>query len=226
MKDDDGDSHTTMDSHTMDFPIIDSRIVHRGPPPEEPQGEIVWSSSDSGRSSYRSAEGRGRAPGTGTPSTIRRRKRRETAGGDQFGPAEDTARSGGPRAHLSAEDTSDWSEKDQRNGEKRGQLIGGGGPAPAHRASPDPYAMSPDDEDDISSDDDEDDPPKTQEDSALPTTTTAVWGLWMTSESHPRWRVLQGRWRISSCMRPMSGTKHVMMQPLPSNALWTEGREP
>jgi hypothetical protein len=101
MEDDDSDSHT-MDSHTMDFPI-DSRIVHRGPPPGKQQTKIVWSSSDSGRSSHRSAGGRGRTPGTGTPNTVRRRKRRETSGGDQVEPAENTARSGGPRAHLLVE---------------------------------------------------------------------------------------------------------------------------
>jgi hypothetical protein len=40
--------------------------------------------------------------------------------GDQFGPAENTARSGGPRAHLLVEDTSDWSEKDiKRNREEK-----------------------------------------------------------------------------------------------------------
>ena len=75
MEDDDSDSHT-MDSHTMNFPI-DSRIVHRGPPPRKPQGRIVWSSNDSGRSSHRSAGGRGRTPGTGTPNTVRQRKRSE-----------------------------------------------------------------------------------------------------------------------------------------------------
>jgi len=56
-----------------------------------------------GRSSHRSAGGRGRTPGTGTPNTVRRRKRREMSGGDQVEPAENTARSGGPRAHLLVE---------------------------------------------------------------------------------------------------------------------------
>jgi len=152
--------NTSMDSHTMDFPD-DVRIVHRGPLPGKPQREIVWSSSDSGRSSSRIAKGRGRAPGTRTPNTVRRRKRREMLTGNPLVPAESATRSGGPRAHLQAEDTSDWTEQDKRNGGKRGQMVGGGGPVPAHRASPDPYAMSPDDDDDISSDDNEDDPPRT-----------------------------------------------------------------
>jgi hypothetical protein len=91
MEDDDSDSNT-MDSHTMDL-SIDSRIVHRGPPPGKQQ--------------------------------------REMSGGDlQVEPAGDTARSGGPRAHLLVEDTADWSEMDKLNGGKRRQMIGGGGPVP------------------------------------------------------------------------------------------------